>query len=87
MSYTGGSDGCCENIKLDDYYSGLNHIPLKFCENCEIITGKCSKCSKYSTFNLQIKTDTITFEYSVAICDLCNEVSGFYHHWNKSRPR
>jgi len=78
---------CCGKVVIRDYFSDLDHIPLKFCENCKRLSGKCSKCSKDSTFNLEIKTDKITFEYSVAVCHSCNEVSGFYHHWNKSRPR
>ena len=78
---------CCEKMVIEDYFSDLDDTPLKFCKNCERLTGKCSKCSKDSTFSLEIKTDKITFEYSVAVCDLCDEVSGFYHHWNKSRQR
>ena len=76
---------CCGKMVIQDYLSDLDHITLRFCENCERLSGKCSKCYKNSTFSLEIKTDKITFEYSVAICDLCNEVSGFYHHWNKSQ--
>ena len=87
MSELNEKQKCCVNSDFKDYFSDLDHSPLKFCENCEKLTGKCSKCSKDSTFSLEIKTDKISFEYSVAVCDLCNEVSGFYHHWNKSRPR
>ena len=68
---------CCGKMVIQDYFSDLDHSPLKFCENCERLTGKCSKCSKDSTFCLEIKTDKITFEYSVAVCDLCDESQDF----------
>jgi len=78
---------CCQDSDFEDYYSDLDHNPLKFCKNCKTLIGNCSSCSKDSTYAIEIKTDNLTFEYSIAICKLCNEVSGFYHHWTKSMGR
>ena len=78
---------CCRKVKYEDYYSDLEHNSLKFCRNCQTLLGNCSVCHTDSRFEIEVKTDNLTYEYSVAICNLCSEVSGFYHHWTNSKTR
>ena len=85
--HNGGEDFvCCGKVEFKDYFSDLDHDSLKFCGNCEALQGNCSACQTTSSFKIEVKTDNLTFEYSIARCNLCGEVSGFYHHWNRSRP-
>ncbi len=77
---------CCNKVEFKDHFSELDYDSLKFRVNCESLQGNCSACQTTSSFNVEVKSDNLTFEYSVARCNLCGKVSGFYHHWNRSMP-